>query len=169
MPSPYDRETKAEALALVEAGVTAKGAALRLNLPVRTVQDWASHSRQVAREEEHPAVIDEWYRLTRRTQSKLHDGLDSIEDDQTALKHLSQLTILAGVGTDKVLRDREARHPGPTAPVVVIVTNAQSPRVIEGEATLVEEGVISPAHAPLKAPVSEAPAKPEPSTATGDA
>ena len=137
----YDRAVKAEALALVELGVTAQRAAERLNIAPRAVQRWAEQCRKVSAETEHPAVIDDWYRLTRRTQSILHDGLDAIKDDDTALKHLSQLTVLAGVGTDKIFRDREPKY-GMTLKAtgpIVIVTNAQAPEIIEGECTDVTE------------------------------
>lgn len=136
----YDRAVKAEALALVELGETAQRAAERLNINPRNVQRWVKRSREVSAEVEHPAVMNDWYRLTRRTQSRLHDGLDAIVDDDTALKHLTQLTVLAGVGTDKIFRDREPKYGlslKATGPIV-IVTNAQAP-VIEGECTDVTE------------------------------
>ena len=138
MPSQYSRDVKAEALALVELGVPASEAAKRLNIGcARTVQRWAERCRQVSTEQDYPQRMAEWYRLTARTQAKLHDGLDAIQDDDTALKHLSQLTVLAGVGTDKILRDREPKYGASikmTGPIV-IVTHAQRPEIIEGEAT----------------------------------
>ena len=140
MASTYSRAVKAEALALVELGETAQRAAQRLNIPERTVQDWAQRTREIAAEQEHPRRIAEWYRLTARSQACLHDGLDAIKDDETALKHLTQLTVLAGVGTDKIFRDREPKYGmslKATGPIV-IVCNAQAP-VIEGECTDVTE------------------------------
>ena len=136
----YSREVKAEALALVELGVSAQHAAERLNIEPRSVQLWAKRLREITPEQEHPPVINDWYRLTRRTQGILHDGLDAIKDDETALKHLTQLTVLAGVGTDKIFRDREPKYglSLKTTGPIVIVTNAQAP-VIEGECTDVTE------------------------------
>lgn len=151
MPSQYSREIKAEALALVELGESYERAAQRLNIGCeRTVRRWAERVRQLSTEQEHPAVIDDWYRLTRRTQSNLHDALDAIQDDETALKHLSQLTVLAGVGTDKIFRDREPKYGAGLRVVgpIVIVTHAQRPEVIEGGAVEVTEGVPPPPHTP---------------------
>ena len=144
----YDRAVKAEVLALVELGVSAQRAAERLNVSPRQAQAWAQQARKVAAEEEHPAIINDWYRLTRRTQSVLHDALDTLQEDNTgkqALKHMTQLTVLAGVGTDKLQRDREPKYQvnvANTGPIAIII-NAQQPQIepdsIEGEATLLDE------------------------------
>ena len=144
MPSQYSREIKAEALALVELGVPAKEVAQRLNIGcARTVQNWAQRVRQVSTEQEYPALMVEHYRLARRYQACQHDALDEIEEQGTASKHLSQLIVGGGVSTDKVMRDREPKYGASikmTGPIV-IVTHAQRPEIIEGEATeIIEEG-----------------------------
>ena len=134
MPSTYSRAQKAEALALVEMGETAKRAAERLNIPERTVSDWALQVRQVAVEQEYPKLMAEHYRLARRYQACQHDALDTIEEEGTAGKYLSQLIVGGGVSTDKVLKDREPKYglSLKTTGPIVIVCNAQAP-VIEGE------------------------------------
>lgn len=136
MTSQYSRAVKAEALALVEMGETALRAAERLNIPERTVSTWAKQQREIASEIEYPAVIAEHYRLARRYQACQHDALDTIEEEGTASKHLSQLVVGGGVSTDKVMRDREPRYQAPSqAQTVIIVVNAEKPtETIEGEA-----------------------------------
>src|SRR4030042_1281849 len=85
----YDRARKAEALTLVELGVSAQ---------------------------EAPAAL--------------------ADAPKTALKHLSQLTVLAGVGTDKIQRDRDPRHQlqlHSSGPVCIIINSSEPHDVIEGE------------------------------------
>lgn len=140
MPSTFGRAVKAEVLALIEMGETAQRAAERLNLEPRTVQRWAKRCRELSAEQEYPAVIAEHYRLTRRYQACQHDALDTIEEEGTASKHLSQLIIGGGVSTDKIFRDREPKYglSLKTTGPIVIVTNAQAP-TIEGECSDVTE------------------------------
>ena len=137
MPSQYSRAVKAEALALVELGETAQRAAQRLDIPERTVSSWAKQVREIAAEQEYPALMAEHYRLTRRYQACQHDALDQIEEEGSALKHLSVLVVGGGVSTDKVMRDREPKYglSLKTTGPIVIVTNAQAPEIIEGECT----------------------------------
>ncbi len=134
MPSQYDTETKAQALALLRWGKPAQHVAVELGIPERTVQNWAQRWRQIAAEQDDKELLDEHYRIARRAMELTHEALDRLADVDDIHKYLVPLNIVAGTHVDKILKRKEAKHPPVQAQNVLIVVNAQKPeQVIEGE------------------------------------
>jgi transposase-like protein len=128
----YPDEPKGQVLALASQGFAGTAIAERLDLPARTVQRWIARWREISPEEEYPEVHNDWYRLTRRAQDNLHTALDQMEEEGSQLKHYSQISLQAGLGTDKITKSREVAQPQ-TQNVAIIVVNAARPDVIDGE------------------------------------
>lgn len=114
MPSQYSTEDKAQALALVATGLPASHAAERLGIPERTVSFWALRMRQIAAEEGDREIVDEDYRIIRRSQDLIQDGLDNIHESGEAHKHLIALNAIKGTAQDKRSRDSSISTHGPT-------------------------------------------------------
>lgn len=140
MPSQYDTETQAQALALLEMGKPASHVASEMSLPERTVSRWALRWREMAADEGDKLLTDEDYRLAVRTSQLLHDALDQMEGREDLWKYLVPLNIVRGTSIDKILKRKEAKQPPVAAQNVLIVVNAQPPEPIEGEVTEVTEG-----------------------------
>ncbi len=134
MPSQYDTETKAQALALLELGKPASHVAQEMSLPERTVSRWAMRWRQMAAEEGDRILTEEDYRLAVRTSQLLHDALDQMEGKEDLWKYLVPLNIVRGTAIDKILKRQEPKYaPAVQAQNVLIVLNAKEPETIEGE------------------------------------
>ena len=121
-------EPKAQALALALEGYSGPEISERVGEPLRTVQHWIARWRQVARNQETPELIDDWVRITRRAQGKMHDFLDYVEDhpDEVA-KHAMTFNVYAGTGTDKL--QRESSPTSISVDKVLIVYNAKDPTI----------------------------------------
>lgn len=133
MPSQYDTETHAQALALIQLGKPASHVAQDLQLPERTVQNWALRWRQIAAEEGDRILTDEDYRLAVRTSHLIHDALDQLEGRPDTYKHLVSLNVIRGTAIDKILKRKQGAQPTVNADKVLIVVNAAKPDIIEGE------------------------------------
>ncbi len=118
----------ARAIALVDIGYSPEWVGPRAGVSGRTVRRWVDRSREVAKGNQ--AVMDKWVKRTLQAQDLLEDALDTIEDEGSALKHLRDVTVAAGVGTDKL--QKEHTPTSIQADKVLIILNAERP-VIEGE------------------------------------
>ncbi len=109
----------------------------------RTIQGWAKELRETALEEIRDAEVS----ISRRMDTIIHDYLDKIEDG-TLKPSFSQVMLGWGLSHDKVTRTAESKVRHPTAgdtPKVIIILNAEKPRiimgkVIEGEGEVVKGG-----------------------------
>ncbi len=111
MPSKYEVDTKAEALALVRLGKPAKTAAIELGLPVRTVQEWAQDARQAALEDKDGTILDQDYHVTVRTGELLSEAIEELaESDEKKYKYLVPLNIVRGTHLDKILKRKELQQ-----------------------------------------------------------
>ena len=124
-------EPRAQALALMKEGHSAVETAGLVGIPVRTVQHWAARWREIALNQETPEIINDWARLTRRAQGILHDGLDEAEQSEEKGKYLTRMTVLAGVGTDKL--QKESTPPTQTQSVVFLINVEKPIDIVEGE------------------------------------
>ncbi len=128
MPSQYDTETKAQALALLELGKPARHVAQEMAIPERTCQRWAVRWRQMAAEEGDKILTDEDYRLAVRTSQLLHDALDQMEGKEDLWKYLVPLNIVRGTSIDKILKRQEPKYqPNLQAQNITINFISQSP------------------------------------------
>ena len=145
----HPREIKAQALVLVDKGYSAQHAARELNIPERSVQRWTERFRALS-DNEDDRLRQDHYRLAQRCVELTHDGLDGIEEDGDAKKHLITLNAILGTNVDKILKR------APASPIqaqnVLIVVNAARPDVVEGEvveASEVGEGDVVEAGLPV--------------------
>jgi hypothetical protein len=142
MPSQYDTETKAQALALLELGKPASHVAQEMSIPERTVSRWAMRWREMAAEEGDRILTEEDYRLAVRTSQLLHDALDQMEGKEDLWKYLVPLNIVRGTSIDKILKRQEPKYQ-PSAQAQNITINFISqkpPDVIEGEIVKDDDG-----------------------------
>lgn len=126
-------EPRAQALALIERGYTYAHTGEIVGVHESTAWRWHQRSKQA--QEKNKPVMDRWVRSTLQAQDLLVDAMDLIEADQTkqlALKHVRDLYCIAGVGSDKLLKDTQpvsiqAQN------VIYVFNAAQPPEVVEGE------------------------------------
>src|SRR3990167_11477359 len=100
-------EPVARALALVEQGHSYNEVAELVNHSERTVRRWVARSRELSG---NKPILDKWTRRVDQSLALIQDGLDLIEADDSralALKNLQTLNIIAGTGTDKLLKSTE--------------------------------------------------------------
>lgn len=145
-------EPKSRALVLNKEGYSNVHVGELVGVSERTVRNWLAREREVARNQETPEMLDDWVRIVRRSQGMQHAVLDVAEEmadiaangdsgplawisrivaGKELLKHAMTYNIYAGTGTDKLQKEAQAGQ-APMAPVVVIVTDAPAPHVIEG-------------------------------------
>jgi len=119
-------EPVARALALVEQGHSYNEVAELVNHSERTVRRWVARSRELTG---NKPILDKWTRRVDQSLDLIQDGLDLIEADESralALKNLQTLNIIAGTGTDKLLKSTEITQPQNLTQVLVIL-NCESP------------------------------------------
>ena len=110
----YTREEKAEALALIRTGVSARRAATELGLLPRTVQIWDKRFREISPEEMPRSIRDEDMRIVQRAQELIHEAFDEIEEIGEARKYLIPLNAVKGTAQDKEHRSRDGAGTGTT-------------------------------------------------------
>ena len=118
-------EPVARALALVEQGHSYNEVAELVNHSERTVRRWVARSRELTG---NKPILDKWTRRVDQSLDLIQDGLDLIEADESralALKNLQTLNIIAGTGTDKLLKNSEAPQQNLTQ--VLVILNCESP------------------------------------------
>lgn len=149
-PHHLPDEPKARVLALSAEGYSNGNISALTAIPARTVRRWVKRGREVACNEEHPLMMQDWYRIIRRSQGMMHSTLDISEEyaeyaqsegthplavisravaQQLVMKGASTYNFFAGTGSDKVLKDSQ-----PTtvqAKNVLIVLNAERPEVVD--------------------------------------
>ncbi len=155
----YSEQVKSQAMALMESeGISSLKIGERLGIEPRTVRLWAARYREVNRENAHPAIMDDWYRITGRAQGIMHSVLDGLEGyaeiaqndhpgplaviarqvaQREVAKQAVTMNIFAGTGSDKLIKDRQVSTGGdrPTGPIV-IVFNAQKPETVQARAAI---------------------------------
>ena len=131
--SRYDRETKAQALALVAAQTVAH-AARELSVPETTIRRWVRHYTEENGGEQW--ADDNAQVISRATELTL-DGLDQVEEQGTAHKHLRALNAIRGTAIDK-----QSKYSGGTINVIALVTDraAAIQATIEAEYKVLSEG-----------------------------
>jgi len=129
----YPDEIPAKVLALVEGeGYSVAGAARKLEISEDTARYWLKKAQETT--EGNKPLLDRWHRRVGRSLDLMQRGLDVIDQDDTnqlAYKSLQTLNIIAGTGTDKLLKSEESKHPTFSGPITIIL-NAQ-PDYIDGE------------------------------------
>lgn len=130
--SRYDRETKAQALALVAAQTVAH-AARELSVPETTIRRWVRHYTEENGGEQW--ADDNAQVISRATELTL-DGLDQVEEQGTAHKHLIALNAIRGTAIDKA-----SKHSGSTVNIIALVQTraAEIQATIEGEYRLLDD------------------------------
>jgi len=147
-------EPKSRALALHAEGYSNGHIAGLVDHSERTVRRWVKRGREVALNEETPAMMDDWVRIIRRSQGMMHTVLDVAEHfaeiasndhpgplaeiarqvaSKELMKHALLYNIYGGTGTDKIQKGT-----GPELHAQNITINFISqpkPDIIEGEAT----------------------------------
>ena len=127
-PQHAPDEPVARVLALVEGeGYSIRGAARIVGVPPDTAIDWVRRARKLA--QGNKPILDKWTRRVDQSLDLIQDGLDLIEQDdsrQLALKNLQTLNIIAGTGTDKLLKSTETTQPQNLTQVLVVL-NCESP------------------------------------------
>lgn len=111
-PHHASDEPKSKVIALAAQGYSGVAIGERLGVPARTAQRWLARWRELTPEEEYPELHNDWYRLTRRAQENLHTALDQMEEEESQLKHYSQIALQAGLGTDKIQKDKDGPQIG---------------------------------------------------------
>ena len=121
-------EPKSRALALRAEGYSNGRIAELVDISERTVRRWVKRGREVSLKEETPEVLDDWVRITRRSQGMMHSVLDVSEQyaaiaandhpgplaeiaRQVATKEMMKQAglydIYAGIGTDKLQKGQD--------------------------------------------------------------
>ena len=123
----YDRETKAQALALLTQGRNTEQVGRELNLSPDTVRIWAKRFLTVDPSTDASKVVQDYYRLHHRYAELQHTALDEIEESGEPVKgHLTQLQVGGGISADKIFKAREVSQPQNLTQVLVIL-NCESP------------------------------------------
>ena len=144
-------EPVAKVLAMVALGHSATEAAevvsreVGVSIPARTAQRWVQRARGLA--DGNKPILDKWTRRVDQALDLIQDGLDVIEGDETralALKNLLTLNIIAGTGTDKVLKANDPPQPNNLTQVVVVL-NATSREDVEARVQDYIEGQVNDA------------------------
>src|SRR3990167_3183338 len=107
----YDRDTKARAVAMVDAGKPATQVAKLLGVGERSLYSWTKRFREVTAKE-HGQVADEQGRLALRAYELTHDGLDQLEEagDDAKARALMTLNAIGGTNADKINQRLQARQ-----------------------------------------------------------
>ena len=134
----YPDELPAKVLALVEGeGYSARAAGRAVGVPEDTAVEWVRKAREAT--QGNKPLMDRWHRRVSKSLDLMERGLDVIEEDesnQLAYKSLQTLNIIAGTGTDKLLKESE--KPSIQAQNVTINVYGEPPPqltdgIIEGE------------------------------------
>ena len=136
-PQPhYLDEDKATALVMLQEGRTVYEVAQAVGCSPKTAARWRLRFRAVDQSVDGPLLMDDWTRIARRSQQKMHDMLDYLDEhpDQIA-KHALIPNIYAGTGTDKIMKQPEKSN----TPNITINVTIQPKPTIEAEYTVVEE------------------------------
>ena len=134
-------EPVARALALVEQGHSYNEVAELVNHSERTVRRWVARSRELSG---NKPILDKWTRRVDQSLDLIQDGLDLIEADVSralALKNLQTLNIIAGTGTDKLLKSVEITQPQNLTQVMVIL-NCEKPEDVSEKVQEYIEGEV---------------------------
>ena len=137
-PQPhYLDEQKAQALVMLQEGHTLAQVAEAVGCSRMTVWRWEQRFRAVDQSVDGPLLMDDWTRIARRSQQKMHDMLDYLDEHpEDIAKHALIPNIYAGTGTDKLLKTKEQSQPRDLAQLVIVINAQQSPEepdYIEGE------------------------------------
>ena len=134
-PQPhYLDEQKAQALIMLQEGMTIYQVAAAVHCSPSTVWRWEQRFRAVDQSIDAPLLMDDWTRIARRSQQKMHDMLDYLDEHpEDIAKHALIPNIYAGTGTDKIQKQREVSQPQNLAQLVIVINQAQPPDYIEGE------------------------------------
>src|SRR3990167_5830330 len=137
-PQPhYLDEDKAKALTMLQEGSTIYQVAEEIGCDPSTAWRWEQRFRAVDQSVDGPLLMDDWTRIARRSQQKMHDFLDYLDEHPEAIaKHALIPNIYAGTGTDKLLKVKEQAQPRDLAQLVIVINAQQSPEepdYIEGE------------------------------------
>ena len=141
----YDRETKAQALALLTEGRNTEQVGRELNLSPDTVRIWAKRFLAVDPAVDAPRVVQEYYRLHHRYAELQHTALDEIEESGEPVKsHLTQLQVGGGISADKIFKAREVSQPQNLTQVLVVL-NCEKPEDVLQKAQEYIEGEVKDA------------------------
>ena len=121
----------------------------------RTGWNWWGRYREVARNQDTPAIMDDWVRIVRRSQGVQHAVLDVLEGyvvvaqndhpgplaeiarqvaSKELMKHGLLANIYAGTGSDKLQKESNPELHAQTIQINFIVQEApKEPDTIEGE------------------------------------
>ena len=120
-------EPKVRALTLAQEGHSGRYIAIQVGYPHATVAGWLRKANEAT--QGNKEVLSKWTDLTLQAQDLMGDGVDAIQRDGDAKKHLQTLLYIAGTGTDKLQKDTQ---PIQAQTVIVNFIEARKP-VIEGE------------------------------------
>ena len=129
------RETKARALALLQAGMSTSQVVQKLQGLVsrRTVFRWAGRWREIEDGDVEPLLKDSNVLIATRADELLHDVLDILDDldlstdlgKKTLLKYAMQLNAIKGTSVDKILAKRhEDSESGAMAGIMSLLAEA---------------------------------------------
>ena len=145
----YDRETKAQALALLSGGRNTEQVArdlqeqLGVTISPETIRIWNKRFLAVDPAIDAPKVVQEYYRLCQRYMELQHRALDELEEsDEPILSHLSQLQVGGGISADKIFKGQGQSQPQHLTQVLIIQEakpEATPPECIEGQARSLPE------------------------------
>ena len=134
----YPDDLPAKLLALVDGeGYSIEGAAKQLAVNPRTAWDWVQQAKEIT--SGNKPILDRWHRRVSKSLDLMQRGLDVIEEDesnQLAFKSLQTLNIIAGTGTDKLLKATEEHT---STPNVTINVTIQPRPTIDADYTVVDE------------------------------
>ena len=143
-PQHAPDDAVAQVLALTHKGHTAYEAARLVGVPERTAYRWVERSKEVTG---NKPILDKWTRRVDQSLDLIQDGLDLIAQDETralALKNLQTLNIIAGTGTDKLLKSTEITQPQSLTQVLVVL-NCEKPEDVITKAQEYIEGEVKDA------------------------
>src|SRR3990167_1943444 len=136
-------EPVARVLALVDSeGYSIRGAARIVGVPPDTAIGWVRRARKAT--QGNKPILDKWTRRVDQSLDLIQDGLDLIEEDDSrglALKNLQTLNIIAGTGTDKLLKSTETSQPQNLTQVMIVI-NCQSPEDVREKVQEYIEGEV---------------------------
>ena len=121
-------EPKTRALALAQEGHSGRYIANKVGHPHATVAGWIRKAHEET--QGNKEVLSKWTDLTLQAQDLMGDGVDAIQRDGDAKKHLQTLLYIAGTGTDKL--QKESAPPQQNTQVIIVL-DAKKPDIIEGE------------------------------------
>jgi len=128
-------EPVARVLALVEGeGYSVPAAAELVGVNPNTAQKWVQQAREVT--QGNKPILDRWHRRVSKSLDLMQRGLDYIEEDpsdERAFKSLQTLNIIAGTGTDKLLRASQDQQPQHLSQVLIVLNAGPQLSADEGE------------------------------------